>query len=56
MKTIVRCEGDAVHEQTLTETGYWVEDAIDCRVCGHELDAWRGNKVLTYDLTKNPTE
>jgi hypothetical protein len=31
MKTIVRCECEAVYEQTLTETGYWVEDTVDCR-------------------------
>jgi hypothetical protein len=54
MKTIVRCECEAVYEQVQTETGYWVEDTVDCRVC--ELNAWRGNKVLSYDLIKNPTE
>jgi hypothetical protein len=56
MKTIVRCECEAVYEQVQTETGYWVEDTVDCRVFGHELNAWRGNKVLSYDLIKNPTE
>ena len=54
MKTPVRCECEAVCEQT--GTGYWVEESVDCRVCGHELDAWRGSKVLSFDLIKNPTE
>ena len=56
MKTIVRCECEAVYEQTQAETGYWVEDTADCKVCGHELGAWHGNKVLLFDLVKNPTE
>ena len=56
MKTIVRCGCEAVYEQTQAETGYWVEDTADCKVCGHELGAWHGNKVLLFDLVKNPTE
>ena len=56
MKTIVRCEREAVYEQTQAETGYWVEDTADCKVCGHELGAWHGNKALLFDLVKNPTE
>jgi hypothetical protein len=56
MKTPVRCECEAVCEQTQTQTGYWVEESVDCRVCGHELDPWRGSKVLSFDLIKNPTE
>jgi hypothetical protein len=38
MKTIVRCECEAVYEQTQAETGYWVEDTADCKV---RLRAWR---------------
>jgi hypothetical protein len=56
MKTIVRCEREAVCEQTQAETGHWVEDTADCEVCGHELGAWHGNKALLFDLVKNPTE
>ena len=56
MKTIARCRCEAVYEQTETRTGYWVEDTADCKVCGHELGAWRGNKALLFTLMKNPTE
>jgi len=56
MKTIVRCECEAVYEQTQTETGYWVEDTADCKICGHEFSTRRGNKVLLFDLITNPTE
>ena len=52
MKTIVRCECEAVYEPTQTGTGYRVEDTADCTVCGHELSAWHGHKVLSFDLYK----
>ena len=55
MKTIFRCECEAVYEQTQTETEYWVEDSVDCKICGYPLNAWRGHKVLSFDLVKNPT-
>ena len=53
---IIRCGCEAVYEQTEIEITDWVEDTVDCQVCGHELNAWRGNKVLSFTLKKNPTE
>jgi hypothetical protein len=54
--TIIRCGCEAVYEQTETETAYWVEDTAECQICGHELNTWRGHKVLSFNLVKNPTE
>ena len=56
MKTIFRCGCEAAYEQTQAETGYGGEDTADCKICGRELGAWRGHKVLLLDLVKNPTE
>jgi hypothetical protein len=56
MAVIVRCECEAVYEQTEIEITDWVEDTVDCQVCGHELNSWRGTKVLSFTLKKNPTE
>ena len=56
MTAIVICECEAVYEQTEIEITHWVEDTVDCQVCGHELNSWRGNKVLSFTLKKNPTE
>jgi len=55
MTIIVRCECEAVYEQTEIRITEWVEDTADCRICGHELNSWHGNKVLSFDLIKNPT-
>jgi hypothetical protein len=56
MAVIIRCECEAVYEQIVINVANWVEDSADCQVCGHELSSWRGNKVLSFDLIKNPTE
>jgi hypothetical protein len=56
MKTIGQCACEAVCEQTQTATGYRVEDILDSRICGHELSARRGNKMLSFDLIRNPSE
>jgi hypothetical protein len=56
MTTLVRCECEAVYEKTEVKVTYWVEDTANCKVCGHELNSWRGNKVLSFELIKNPTE
>jgi hypothetical protein len=56
MAVIIRCGCEAVYEQTEIEITDWIEDTVDCQVCGHELNAWCGNKVLSFTLKKNPTE
>jgi hypothetical protein len=56
MAIIIRCECEAVYEQIEIEVTGWVEDSANCQVCGHVLDSWRGNKVVSFDLVKNPTE
>jgi hypothetical protein len=56
MKTIVRRECEAVYESTQAGTGYRTEDTADCKVCGHELGAWHGHKLLSFDRVKNPAE
>jgi hypothetical protein len=55
MTTIVRCECEAVYEQTEIKITQWVEDYARCKVCGHELRSWQGHKVLSFNLIKNPT-
>jgi hypothetical protein len=56
MTTFVRCECEALYEQTEIKTAHWVEDSADCKVCGHQLRTWCGNKVLSFKLIQNPTE
>ena len=56
MAVIIRCGCEAVYEQTEIEITDWVEDTVDCQVCGHELNSWRGSKMLSFTLKKNPTE
>ena len=56
MTIIVKCECEAVYEQIEIETADWVEDSAACQICGHLLHSWRGNKVLFFDLIRNPTE
>jgi hypothetical protein len=56
MAIIIKCECEAVYEQIEIDVANWVEDNADCQVCGHALKSWRGNKVLSFDLIKNPTE
>ena len=56
MAIIVICECEAVYEQIEIKTTDWVEDSVDCQVCGHELNSWHGNKVLSFSLIRNPTE
>ena len=56
MAIIVECECEAVYEQVEIPTTYWVENTADCKVCGHRLGSWSGNKVLSFKLIKNPTE
>jgi len=56
MKAIVQCACEAVCEQTQTATGYRVEDTLDSMICGHGLSARRGNKMLSFDLIRNPSE
>jgi hypothetical protein len=56
MAIIIRCECEAVYEQTEIEIANWVEDSTDCQICGHALRSWRGNKVLSFELIRNPTE
>jgi len=56
MTVIIRCECEAVYERTEIEITDPVEVTVDCRVCGHELNSWRGNKLLCFELIKNPTE
>jgi hypothetical protein len=56
MAMIVICECEAVYEQTEMTTSDWIEDAVDCQICGHVLNSWRGNKVLSFKLIRNPTE
>jgi hypothetical protein len=56
MAMIITCECEAVYQQIEIEITDWVEDSVDCRVCGHLLNSWCGHKVLSFDLIKNPTE
>jgi hypothetical protein len=56
MAIIVICECEAIYEQREIKITDWIEDTADCQICGHELNAWRGNKMLLFDLLKNPTE
>jgi len=56
MAIIVSCECGAVYEQTEIITSNWIEDSVDCQICGHELNSWRGNKVRSFNLIRNPTE
>ena len=55
MAIIVVCECEAAYEQIEIVIEDRVENSVDCRVCGHELKSWNGNKVLSFDLIKNPT-
>ena len=56
MAVIIRCECEAVYEQTEIEIANWVEDSTDCQICGHALRSWRGHKVFSFELIRNPTE
>jgi hypothetical protein len=53
---ILRCECEAVYKQTETAVAHWIEDSVDCRICGHPLKSWCGNAFLSFELVKNPTE
>ena len=53
---ILRCECEAVYQQTEITVAQWMEHRVDCEVCGHELKSWRGNTFLSFKLLKNPTE
>jgi hypothetical protein len=53
---IVRCECEAVYEQTEIAVANWIEDTVDCKICGHELKSWHGNVFVSFELIKNPTE
>ena len=56
MAIMIKCECEAVYEQTEIETTDWIERSADCQVCGHPLKSWRGQKLLCFDLIENPTE
>jgi hypothetical protein len=55
MTTFVRCGCEALYEQTETKTAHWVEDSAECKICGYQLSAWCGNKVLSFELIEDPT-
>ena len=53
---ILKCECEAVYEQFEITVAHWIEQAVDCKICGHELKSWYGNTFLTFELIRNPTE
>jgi hypothetical protein len=56
MAIIIRCGCEAVYQQIDIEVTEWVEDSADCQVCGHVLHSWRGHRMLSFNLIRNPTE
>jgi hypothetical protein len=53
---IIKCECEAVYEQIEFPVTNWVEDTVDCKICGHELKSWRGNVFVSLELIRDPTE
>jgi hypothetical protein len=51
---IVKCECEAVYEHIEIAVANWIEDTVDCKICGHELKSWRGKPGFTHDVFECP--